>query len=117
MCGANLPLAAPGKTAGPLMSTPTRPSGRALRRPEWSRSMPGRSVALRAFLACPIVFIAVFLLVPLGLTIVISFWTRVGLLVRPGFTLSSYAAFFNGVRLLVFERSLAVSTQATVLGL
>jgi ABC-type spermidine/putrescine transport system permease subunit I len=79
--------------------------------------VPSRPLALSAFLACPIVFVAAFLLAPLGLTIVVSFWTRAGLLMRPALTLTSYFEFFNGVRLLVFERSLLVSIEATVLGL
>lgn len=40
----------------------------------------------------------VFVLVPLGLTIVVSFWQRVGLRARPAFTLASYLDFFQGAR-------------------
>jgi ABC-type spermidine/putrescine transport system permease subunit I len=67
--------------------------------------------------ALPIVFAIAFVLVPLALTIAVSFWTRVGLVVRPAFTFTSYAAFFAGARLLVLERSLLVSLEATVLSL
>jgi ABC-type spermidine/putrescine transport system permease subunit I len=76
-----------------------------------------RSLVLRAFLSLPIVFLAVFLLVPLGLTVVVSFWQRVGLSVRPAFVFSSYLAFFDSVRLAVLERSLLVSLEATVASL
>lgn len=76
-----------------------------------------RSLVLRAFLSLPIVFLAVFLLVPLGLTVVVSFWQRVGLSVRPSFVFSAYLAFFDSVRLAVLERSLLVSLEATVASL
>jgi ABC-type spermidine/putrescine transport system permease subunit I len=76
-----------------------------------------RSLVLRAFLFLPIVFLVAFLLVPLGLTAAVSFWQRAGLLVRPAFVFTSYIAFFQGVRLVVLERSLLVSLQATFLSL
>jgi ABC-type spermidine/putrescine transport system permease subunit I len=79
--------------------------------------MSARSFVLRAFLGLPIAFLAVFLLAPLALTIAVSFWERAGLLIRPAFTLTSYLAFFEGVRLLVLERSLFVSLEATALSL
>ena len=59
----------------------------------------------------------VFLLVPVGLTMVVSFWQRVGLRVRPAFTLASYLDFFQGVRLTVLERSLLISAEATLISL
>jgi ABC-type spermidine/putrescine transport system permease subunit I len=68
-------------------------------------------------LAVPIVFMTVFLLIPLGLTIVVSFWQRVGLRVRPAFTFASYLDFFQGVRLIVLERSLLISLEATLISL
>ncbi|MBI3708807.1 MAG: ABC transporter permease [Proteobacteria bacterium] len=58
-----------------------------------------------------------FLLVPLGLTVVISFWERVGVRIRPAFTLRSYAAFLSGVRLEILERSLIVAAEVTLIGL
>ncbi len=79
--------------------------------------MSGRSAAFLAFLALPIGFVAAFLLAPLALTVAVSFWAREGLLVRPAFTFVSYLDFLSGVRLLVFERSLAVSLEATAIGL
>jgi ABC-type spermidine/putrescine transport system permease subunit I len=48
---------------------------------------------------------------------VVSFWERAGLLVRPAFTAAAYLDFFGGVRLVVFERSLVVSLEATALSL
>ena len=38
-----------------------------------------RPIVLRAFPLLPIAFVAAFLLAPLGLTIAVSFWQRVGL--------------------------------------
>ena len=70
-----------------------------------------------AFPALPIGFAVVFVVLPLALTIAVSFWTRVGLVVRPAFTFTSYEAFFAGARLLVLERSFLASTEATVLSL
>ena len=76
-----------------------------------------RSPVRLTLLAVPIAFMTVFLLVPVGLTIVVSFWQRVGLRVRPAFTLASYLDFFQGVRLTVLERSLLISAEATVISL
>jgi ABC-type spermidine/putrescine transport system permease subunit I len=80
--------------------------------------MPGgRSLGLRAFLALPILFVAAFVLVPLGFTVAVSFWKRAGLLLQPAFTFAAYLEFFSGVRLHVFVRGLTVSLQATAISL
>jgi ABC-type spermidine/putrescine transport system permease subunit I len=76
-----------------------------------------RSPVRLTLLAVPIAFMTVFLLVPLGLTIVVSFWQRAGLRVRPAFTLASYLDFFQGVRVTVLERSLLISVEATLISL
>ncbi len=81
-----------------------------------------RNIALagllrRLLLLLPIAFIVVFLFVPLAFTFAVSFWRRSGLLMVPDLTLSSYADFFRGARLLVLERSLVVAIEATVLSL
>jgi len=76
-----------------------------------------RKAARWAFLTLPIAFVAIFLLAPLALTVAMSFWERAGLLVRPAFTFASYIDFFHGVRLVVLERSLLVSVEATALSL
>ena len=70
-----------------------------------------------ALLGVPLAFVAVFLLVPLALTGVISFWKRVGFNIEPDFSLASYASFFGGLRLEILERSLVVATEVTVIGL
>lgn len=71
----------------------------------------------KGLLVLPLAFVGFFLILPLGLTFVISFWERVGLRVQPAFTLYSYIQFFSGVRLSVLERSLMVSAEATALSL
>ncbi len=73
------------------------------------------SILRRTLLLAPAVFVGFFLILPLGFTFVISFWMRVGFKVQPAFTLKSYAEFFSGVRLLVLERSLLASIEATAL--
>jgi ABC-type spermidine/putrescine transport system permease subunit I len=65
----------------------------------------------------PIAFVAAFLLAPLGLTIAVSFWQRVGLSVRPAFVFVSYRTFFDSVRFAVLTRSFLVAVEATVLSL
>lgn len=75
------------------------------------------SILRRTLLLAPAVFVGFFLILPLGFTFVISFWMRVGFKVQPAFTLKSYAEFFSGVRLLVLERSLLASVEATALSL
>ena len=80
--------------------------------------MRGSHAKLRnALLGVPLAFVAVFLLVPLALTGVISFWKRVGFNIRPDFSLASYASFFGGLRLEILERSLLVAAEVTAIGL
>ncbi|MEW9585330.1 ABC transporter permease [Paraburkholderia sp. DGU8] len=55
-------------------------------------------------------------MVPLGLTVVISFWKRVGFGIRPDVSLAAYASFLRGLRLEILERSLIVATEVTVIG-
>lgn len=76
-----------------------------------------RSLGRYGLLAAPIAFVAVFLLVPLSLTVVASVWERAGFWVRPGFTLSWYEQFYAGARLFVLQRSLVVATAVTAVGL
>jgi ABC-type spermidine/putrescine transport system permease subunit I len=77
----------------------------------------GARTARHGLLALPIVFVGVFLLVPLALTFVVSFWERTGPKIQPAFTFKSYAAFFEGARLVVLERSLVVAAEVTVISL
>ncbi len=68
-------------------------------------------------LVVPILFVVTFLLAPLGLTFVLSFWERAGFKLVPAFSLASYEAFFTGVRLTVLEKSLVVAVEVTLLSL
>ncbi len=80
--------------------------------------MHAQSNALRyALLATPLVFVAIFLLGPLMVTLAWSVWELDGFSVRPGFTLEHYREFFTGVRLFVLERSLVVAVAVTGLSL
>jgi ABC-type spermidine/putrescine transport system permease subunit I len=81
-----------------------------------SADLAGRAGG-RALMALPAAFVSIFLLIPLALSIVISFWERAGFKLKPAFTLASYADFLGGVRLLVLERSLVAAAISTVIGL
>lgn len=91
--------------------------------PVQSRPQPLKPIRRRlltpwhALLGVPIGFVVMFLVVPLGLTVVISFWTRVGFGIQPGLSLASYASFVGGLRLDILQRSLIVATEVTVVGL
>lgn len=65
----------------------------------------------------PMLFVAGFLLVPVGLTLVISFWDRRGFSLHPALSLAAYTEFFSGVRLEVLEISLVLAIVVTLLGL
>lgn len=71
----------------------------------------------QVLLGLPLAFVALFLVVPLGVTAVISFWERAGFGMRPAFSLASYNSFFGGVRLEILERSLTVAITVTLVGL
>jgi ABC-type spermidine/putrescine transport system permease subunit I len=71
----------------------------------------------RALMALPAAFVSIFLLIPLALSIVISFWERAGFKLKPAFTLASYTDFLGGVRLVVLERSLVAAGISTAIGL
>jgi ABC-type spermidine/putrescine transport system permease subunit I len=75
------------------------------------------SVIRYGILAIPLLFVVVFLITPLILTITVSFWAREGFWVRPAVTLRSYAEFFAGPRLFVLKRSLVVAGLVTALSL
>jgi len=68
-------------------------------------------------LSLPVVFVLAFLVLPLCLTIVISFWERVGMKFRPALSLASYATIIEGARLDVLFRTFIVSVEATALSL
>jgi ABC-type spermidine/putrescine transport system permease subunit I len=78
---------------------------------------PLLGVARLALLALPILFVTILLLLPLALTVAISFWERVGPKIKPAFTLASYSEFFAGARLVVLERSLLTAAEVTIISL
>lgn len=78
---------------------------------------PAKLTLRDALLGVPLAFVTVFLILPLALTVVISFWKRVGFNIRPDFSFASYASFLGGMRLEILERSLLVATEVTVIGL
>ncbi|MDQ7842872.1 MAG: ABC transporter permease [Armatimonadota bacterium] len=80
-----------------------------------SRRLSG--IARYVLLAIPLLFLAVFFLLPLGLTILVGFFERAGFWIRPAFTLAAYQAFLGGPRLFVLQRSLFVAAEVTVLAL
>lgn len=71
----------------------------------------------QVLLTIPILFVGALLVVPLALTFVISFWERTGPTIRPAFTFKSYAVFFEGARLVVLERSIAVAAEVTAISI
>ena len=71
----------------------------------------------RALLSLPLVFVGVFLIVPLCVTVVVSFWERAGLKFRPAFTLKAYETIIEGARLDVLVRSFVAAVEATALSI
>jgi len=78
---------------------------------------PAKLTQRDALLGVPLAFVTVFLVLPLALTVIISFWKRVGFNVQPDFSFASYTSFLGGMRLEILERSLLVATEVTVIGL
>jgi ABC-type spermidine/putrescine transport system permease subunit I len=70
-----------------------------------------------ALLSLPLLFVGVFMIVPLGVTMMVSFWERAGLRFKPAFTLKSYETIIDGARLDVLIRSVAAAVEATALSL
>ena len=63
-----------------------------------------RDSATVALLGGPVLLCAFSIVVPLLLTLIISFWERQMIGMRPGFSLASYAIFFEGARFSVLKR-------------
>lgn len=71
----------------------------------------------QALLSLPLLFVGIFMIVPLGVTMTVSFWERAGLRFKPAFTLKSYETIIEGARLDVLIRSVAAAVEATALSL
>ncbi|MGI3211500.1 ABC transporter permease [Roseovarius tibetensis] len=73
-------------------------------------------LARAVVLGAPLALIFILNLGPLAITLVVSFWQKVGFSMRPATSLENYAVFFSGTRLDVFLRSLWVGvSSATVM--
>lgn len=81
------------------------------------RSINWSKLGRQALLSLPLAFVGLFLVVPLALTIMVSFWERAGLKFRPAFSLNSYVAIIEGARLDVLKRTFIVSVEATAISL
>jgi ABC-type spermidine/putrescine transport system permease subunit I len=66
-------------------------------------------------LGLPLLLLAILILGPLLATVVVSFWQKQGLGMRPALSLASYVLFFEGVRLEVLLRTIWVAVSATAL--
>jgi ABC-type spermidine/putrescine transport system permease subunit I len=75
------------------------------------RTGPGQALVL----GLPLVVLTVLIVGPLLATVVVSFWEKQALGMRPGLALKSYALFFEGVRLAVLLKTLWVAASATAL--
>ena len=82
-----------------------------------ARPVPLITLPRLALLLLPVVFVLVFVIGPLAITVAVSFWQRVGFTVQPALTPVNYVDFFEGVRIVVLERSLVVAPVATAIGL
>ena len=79
-------------------------------------SVSGKLLVARLFaFGIPLVTMGAFILAPIAIMAVISFWQKTGFSMRPAFVLDAYRAFLGGVRFEVFIRSLWVATSSTVI--
>lgn len=75
------------------------------------------SCARYGVLVLPVLVVVVFCLVPVALTVGVSFWERAGFWVRPAVTGEAYREFIGGIRMFVLRRSLAVAGISTAIDL
>jgi ABC-type spermidine/putrescine transport system permease subunit I len=79
------------------------------------QTLKHRGPASLALLGGPVLLCAFAIVVPLVLTLIVSFWERQMIGMRPGFSLASYALFFEGARFSVLKRGFWVATSSTLL--
>jgi ABC-type spermidine/putrescine transport system permease subunit I len=79
--------------------------------------MTGRrhGIGGRLLFGLPLLVLAVLVIGPLLITLMVSFWQKKGLGMSPGFSLESYALFFDGPRLQVLLESFWTAASATLL--
>lgn len=75
----------------------------------------GQALGRAVLLGLPLALIALFVVGPLLITLMVSFWEKKGLGISPGFSLKSYALFFSGVRVDVLFESFWMAVSATLL--
>jgi len=80
-----------------------------------NKTVNRRDAGLVLLLGGPVLLCALAIIVPLLLTLMISFWERKMLGMKPGFTLVSYQQFFEGARFDVLLRSFWVALTSTPL--
>ena len=73
------------------------------------------SIGGRLLFGLPLLILAVLVIGPLLITLIVSFWQKKGLGMSPGFSLKSYALFFDGSRLQVLLESFWTAASATLL--
>lgn len=78
---------------------------------------PLATLTRQALLSLPLVFVGIFMIVPLGVTVVVSFWERAGFKFKPAFSFKAYETIIDGARLDVLLRSVAAAAEATALSL
>jgi ABC-type spermidine/putrescine transport system permease subunit I len=74
-----------------------------------------QKIAEALALGLPLIVVGAFVVAPLVITLVVSFWVKSGFGMTPGLTLESYWLFFTGARLEVLERSLWMALSATAI--
>lgn len=68
-------------------------------------------------LTIPILFSLAFVIGPLAIMVVVSFWARQDFTIVPAFQIDAYAEFLGGVRTAVLQRTVLTSFLATALSL
>ena len=79
------------------------------------RNLQKASVRRLLLLGSPLLAVVALILGPLTILVAVSFWTRTGLIMQPGFTFDAYATFLGGVRFKVFLRSFWMAVSATAI--
>lgn len=78
-------------------------------------ALNSQKLARAVILGMPLALIFMMILGPLAITLVVSFWQKVGFSMRPAISFENYAAFFSGTRLNVLLRSIWVGVSSAAL--
>jgi ABC-type spermidine/putrescine transport system permease subunit I len=74
-------------------------------------------VAQRALFFIPVAVACLFVVIPLGIMFMISFWEREGFSMVPALSFLSYQDFLGGVRTIVLQRTALVALVSTLISL